>query len=187
MNVIATELPGLLVVAPRVFRDRRGFFTETYRASRYREAGIDCTFVQDNVSRSVQGTLRGLHFQVHHPQAKLVQVLAGEIYDVALDLRGGSPTYGRWYGTHLSDRDFQQLFIPAGFAHGFCVLSPEVLFAYKCSTDYRPDDEGGITWNDPDLGIDWPLDNPRVSDKDSRLPRLAACNAAQLPRERYRP
>ncbi len=172
MEILPTALPDVKILRPRVFRDNRGFFMETYHRKRYRDLGIPADFCQDNLSRSVKGTVRGLHFQVRHPQAKLVQAIQGEIFDVAVDIRPGSPTFGRWVGERLSEENLHQLYIPEGFAHGFCVLSETALFSYKCSDFYDPADEGGILWSDPDIGIDWPVDDPIVSDKDKVQPRL---------------
>ncbi len=183
MKVIKTSVKGVLIIEPPVFKDRRGFFMETYRQNRYREYGTDRVFVQDNLSFSVQGTLRGLHFQVRHPQAKLVQVMTGEIFDVAVDIRPGSPTFGKWTGAYLNEENRRQLFVPEGFAHGFCVLSETALFSYKCSDYYAPDDDGGILWSDPDLGIDWPVKEVIVSDKDGKLP----CLSELLPEQLYSP
>jgi dTDP-4-dehydrorhamnose 3,5-epimerase len=173
MNIIPTSLEGVVIVEPDVFTDNRGFFMETYHRKRYREAGISHEFVQDNLSFSVKGTLRGLHFQMTRPQAKLVQVISGEIFDVAVDVRPDSPAMGQWVGVHLSSQSRRQLFIPEGFAHGFCVLSETALFMYKCSDFYAKNDEGGILWSDPAIGIQWPVENPIVSDKDACLPRLS--------------
>ncbi len=173
MKTVKTPLDGLIIVEPQIFGDHRGFFAETHHQERYREYGIDRTFVQDNISSSVRGTLRGLHFQIKKPQAKLVQALTGEIYDVAVDIRPASATFGQWFGTVLSETDKRQLFIPEGFAHGFCVLSEKALFAYKCSDYYDSDDEGGILWSDQTLAIDWPVATPIVSEKDSRLPHFS--------------
>jgi dTDP-4-dehydrorhamnose 3,5-epimerase len=170
--VTATPLDGVIIVEPKVFGDQRGFFMETYHENRYKDAGISISFVQDNISFSVQGTLRGLHFQHPHGQAKLVQVLQGEIFDVAVDIRHGSPDFGRWTGVTLSADNRRQLYIPRGFAHGFCVLSETALFSYKCSDFYVPEAEGGICWNDPDLGIEWPVTNPILSDRDRTYPKL---------------
>ena len=182
MTVHETALPGLLVVEPRVFGDERGFFLERYHAGRYAEAGVDATFVQDNHSRSRQGTLRGLHFQRRRPQGKLVEVARGRIWDVAVDLRAGSPTFGQWAGVELSDETHRQLWVPAGFAHGFYVLSDVADVLYKCTDVYRPDDEGGIRWDDPDVGVDWPIEGaPLLSDKDRALPTLADLSSADLP------
>jgi dTDP-4-dehydrorhamnose 3,5-epimerase len=172
MKCIDTALPGVVIVEPQVFGDDRGFFLETYHQARYREAGIDCRFVQDNLSLSVRGTLRGLHYQINHPQDKLVQVITGEVFDVVVDLRPDSDTFRQWTGVRLSSESKRQLFVPKGFAHGFCVLSEEVHFFYKCSDIYRAEDEGGVIWNDPDLGIQWPVKDPVISAKDQQLPRL---------------
>lgn len=149
-------IEGLCVIEPCVHGDARGYFMETYQYNDFKEAGIDCIFVQDNQSMSVKGVLRGLHFQKQYPQAKLVRVIRGCVFDVAVDLRAGSDTYGRWYGLELSDENKKQLFIPEGFAHGFLVLSDIAEFCYKCNDFYHPGDEGGIAWNDPELGIVWP-------------------------------
>jgi dTDP-4-dehydrorhamnose 3,5-epimerase len=180
MNVKDTPLAGLLVIEPRVFRDERGMFWETYHARRYAEAGIADPFVQDNASRSVKGALRGLHYQLKRPQGKLVWVVRGEVFDVAVDIRKSSPTFGKWYGLRLSGDEPKQLYIPPGFAHGFCVLSESAEFAYKCTNLYAPDDERGIMWNDPDIGIDWPVAEPRLSPKDQRFARLRDVPPADL-------
>jgi len=182
MNIIPGKIPGLLIVAPDVYGDNRGFFTETWHQRRYAESGIDRVFVQDNLSRSVKGTLRGLHFQIRHPQAKLVQAITGELFDVAVDLRHDSPTFGKWEGVLLSDKNMRQLYIPEGFAHGFCVLSDTALFSYKCTDFYAPGDEGGLLWSDPDIGIEWPVEAPILSDKDRTYPRLKDLGRDQLPR-----
>jgi len=174
MNVIATSLPGVLIIEPRVFRDERGFFFETYHAERYRDAGLDVTFVQDNHSRSVRGTLRGLHWQVERPQGKLVRVLFGEIFDVAVDIRVDSPTFGDWVGVSLSADNFRQAWIPPGFAHGFCVTSEVAEVEYKCTDFYDPPSERGLIWNDPEVGIDWPITDPILSARDQRHPGLSA-------------
>ena len=157
IEVTTCEIEGLRVVTPTVYGDARGYFMETYNARDFAEAGIDAAFVQDNQSSSSKGVLRGLHFQIHYPQAKLVRVIAGEVFDVAVDLRAGSETYGQWYGVRLSAENKKQFFIPEDFAHGFLVLSDTAEFAYKCTDFYHPNDEGGLAWNDPDIGIDWPL------------------------------
>jgi dTDP-4-dehydrorhamnose 3,5-epimerase len=174
MNVIPTALPGVLVIEPRVIRDARGFFVETYHARRYREAGIDVTFVQDNHSRSVRGTLRGLHWQAERPQGKLVRVLVGEVYDVAVDIRLDSPTFGKWVGFTLSAENFRQAWIPPGFAHGFCVTSEVAEVEYKCTDFYDPPSERGLIWNDPDVGIEWPIQEPILSARDQQHPTLSA-------------
>ncbi|MBM4360713.1 MAG: dTDP-4-dehydrorhamnose 3,5-epimerase [Deltaproteobacteria bacterium] len=182
MNVIETALPGVLIVEPRVFGDARGFFFESFHAERYGAAGITWDFVQDNVSRSARGVLRGLHFQNPRPQAKLVQVLEGAVVDVAVDVRKGSPTFGQHVMVELSAENHRQLFVPAGFAHGFCVTSEHALFSYKCSDLYAPADEHGVLWNDPDLGIPWPIEAPSLSAKDAVYPRLRDVPDAALPR-----
>ncbi|MGE0083129.1 MAG: dTDP-4-dehydrorhamnose 3,5-epimerase [Desulfococcaceae bacterium] len=181
MNIIPTSLDGVLIVEPGVFKDPRGFFMETFQENRYRKSGIDRHFVQDNLSFSVRDTLRGLHFQIRNPQAKVVQAVSGEIFDVAVDIRPGSLTFGKWTGVILSDQNHRQLFIPEGFAHGFCVLSETAHFLYKCSDFYAADDEGGILWSDPDIGIEWPVDFPIISEKDSRYPCLSQCAPERLP------
>jgi dTDP-4-dehydrorhamnose 3,5-epimerase len=173
MKVLPTDLPGVVLVEPVVHRDTRGFFLETYNEGRYREAGITATFVQDNHSRSARGTLRGLHFQVRRMQGKLVRAVAGEMFDVAVDVRRGSPTFGRWVGARLSAENFRQIYIPPGFAHGFCVLSDVGEVEYKCTELYEAGDELAIAWNDPQIGIDWPASEPLLSAKDKAAPRLA--------------
>lgn len=175
MNVIETNLPGVRLIEPDVYGDARGFFMETFHERRYREeVGIDATFVQDNCSRSAQGVLRGLHFQISQPQGKLVFVTAGSVFDVAVDIDPDSDTFRQWYGVELSADNHLQLYIPPGYAHGFYVTSEIADFQYKCTTFYAPNDEGGIRWDDPDIGIDWPLGDsvPLVSEKDQKLPRL---------------
>lgn len=187
MKIIPTSLKEVLIIEPDVFADKRGFFMETYHQERYRNSGISQAFVQDNLSSSVKGTLRGLHYQIDQPQAKLVQVVSGEIYDVAVDIRKNSPTFGKWTGVHLSSETKRQLFIPEGFAHGFCVLSETALFLYKCSDLYAPGDEGGILWSDPAIGIEWPVTNPIISEKDNRLPCLSEIQLHRLPRVEVMP
>jgi dTDP-4-dehydrorhamnose 3,5-epimerase len=172
MKIVGCDIPGVLLIEPKVFGDRRGFFLETWNQQRYREAGIEATFVQDNLSFSGRGTLRGLHFQNPAPQAKLVSVLQGKAFDAVVDVRRKSPTFRQWRGFSLSSEDKRQLFVPAGLAHGFQVLSETVLFHYKCSGFYSPKDEITIRWDDPDLAIVWPLANPVLSDKDARAPTL---------------
>ena len=171
MKFLETGLPGVLIVEPDVIRDPRGFFLETFHAARYREGGIPYDFVQDNHSKSVRGTLRGLHAQRRRPQGKLVRVVQGEIFDVAVDIRPGSPTFGKWEGARLSAENFRQIFIPPGFAHGFCVLSETAEVEYKCTDLYDGADEVGVRWNS--AGIQWPIANPLLSPKDSALPSLA--------------
>jgi len=168
MNILPTDLPGVVIVEPRVFGDARGFFLEVFQQTRFREAGLDVTFVQDNHSRSRCGTLRGLHYQIEHPQGKLVRVIRGEAFDVAVDLRRGSPMFGRWTGVKLSDTNHRQIYVPPGFAHGFCVLSEEADILYKCTDFYYPEHERTILWNDPRLAIEWPIDEPLLSEKDQR-------------------
>jgi dTDP-4-dehydrorhamnose 3,5-epimerase len=178
MRVHTTELPGVLVIDPVVHRDERGFFVETYHAERYREHGIVAPFVQDNRSRSTVGTLRGLHLQLRRPQGKLIHVIEGEIFDVAVDVRRGSPTFGRWVSVNLSADTFRQVYIPPGFAHGFCVVSPIAQVEYKCTEVYDPASEIGIAWNDPAIGITWPIRELRLSERDSRHPTLATLGDA---------
>ena len=166
-----TEIEGVFIAEPAVFPDERGYFMETYNENDFKEEGIDLTFVQDNQSKSSKGVLRGLHFQKTQPQGKLVRVISGEVFDVAVDLRKASKTYGKWVGVRLSAENKKQLFIPKGFAHGFVVLSDEAEFVYKCTDFYKGDDEGGILWNDPDIGIEWPIEdigeeNILLSEKD---------------------
>jgi dTDP-4-dehydrorhamnose 3,5-epimerase len=182
MKVTPMSLPEVLLVEPERFGDARGYFLETWRQERYQAAGIRLPFVQDNLSRSAQGILRGLHLQHPNGQGKLVYVLEGEVFDVAVDVRVGSPTFGKWTGAQLSSADHRQLWIPPGFAHGFCVTSQAALFAYKCTAPYAAADEVGVLWNDPALGIPWPIAEPRLSSKDAALPRLAAIEPARLPR-----
>jgi dTDP-4-dehydrorhamnose 3,5-epimerase len=181
MKFLTTALPGVLVIEPDVFRDPRGFFFETFHAKKYEEGGIPGTFVQDNHSRSERRTLRGLHAQRGHPQGKLVRVLQGEVFDVAVDIRRGSPTFLRWVGVILSAENFRQCYIPPGFAHGFEVTSECAEFEYKCTDFYDPTDELRISWNDPAIGIVWPLGDPVLSDKDRAAPPTAEL-MEQLPR-----
>ena len=170
---LPTEIDGLALIEVTAHGDQRGFLAETFRAERWRELGVDVEFVQENHSRSGRGILRGLHFQLRPGQAKLVRCVRGTIWDVAVDLRRGSPTYGRWEGHELSDANHRQLFIPAGFAHGFCVFSEEADVAYKLSSYYDPETEAGIRWDDPDVGVEWPIEHPLLSDRDKLAPTLA--------------
>ena len=181
MRVIETELPGVFIIEPRVFGDQRGFFLETYHQARYQEAGILQPFVQDNHSRSRRGVLRGLHYQLVQPQGKLVWVMRGQVFDVAVDIRRGSPTFGRWVGCILDDQNMRQFYIPPGFAHGFCVLSDEADFVYKCTDYYYPESERGIAWNDPDIAIAWPIREVVLSAKDMRNPHLTEQTPENLP------
>jgi len=181
MNRIETEIPGVVILEPKVFGDARGFFMETFSAERYRQAGIGGPFVQDNISFSQKGVLRGLHFQNPNAQAKLVEVLQGEVFDVAVDIRKGSPTFGKWVGAVLNADNHRQFFVPVGFAHGFCVLSDTAMFHYKCTDYYAPASEGGIAWNDPDIGIAWPIQKPVLSPKDSAYGKLKDIPTEKLP------
>jgi dTDP-4-dehydrorhamnose 3,5-epimerase len=174
VRVINTALPGVLVIEPDVISDARGFFLETYHADKYRQHGITMAFVQDNHSRSVGGTVRGLHLQRRHVQGKLIRVIEGEVFDVAVDVRRGSATFGKWVGVTLSAENFRQCYVPPGFAHGFCVVSADAQVEYKCTDVYDPASEIGIAWNDPALGIDWPIAAPILSPRDHRNPTLAA-------------
>ena len=172
MNVVKTKLSGVLIIEPQVFSDERGFFKETFQVDRYREAGINLPFVQDNCSRSKQGVLRGLHYQRNHPQGKLVSCTQGAVYDVAVDVNPLSTTYGQYVGLELSAENHKQLWIPPGYAHGFYVISEFAESHYKCTEYYSPEDEAGLIWNDPDVAIDWPSFEPILSIKDSKLPSL---------------
>ena len=174
MKVTETRLPGVLIIEPKVHGDARGFFLETFRRAAYREAGIALEFVQDNHSRSRRGVLRGLHSQAVRPQGKLVRCSRGEVFDVAVDIDPASPTFGQWVGARLSDENHRQLWIPPGYAHGFLVLSELADFEYKCTDYYDPENEVGVAWNDPDIGIEWPLPEPLLSAKDAALPSLSS-------------
>lgn len=167
VEIKKTSIEGVLIIEPKVFGDDRGYFMETYNEPEFKAKGVPYDFVQDNQSKSTKGVLRGLHYQINHPQAKLVRVLEGEVFDVAVDLRKGSPTYGKWEGVLLSGENKKMFMIPRGFAHGFVVLSDTAIFAYKCDDVYHPNDEGGIMWNDPDIGVQWPFEGePLLSEKD---------------------
>jgi dTDP-4-dehydrorhamnose 3,5-epimerase len=172
LKVVSTGLPGVILVEPKVFGDARGHFFESYHAARYAEAGMPSEFVQDNVSRSVKGTLRGLHFQDPHPQGKLVYCARGAVFDVAVDIRKGSATFGKWFGAELSEDNHRQMWVPPGFAHGFCVLTDTADFFYKCTDFYHPEHDRGVAWDDPDIGVVWPVESPILSEKDRKLPRL---------------
>lgn len=180
MQAHSTTLPGVLVIEPNVFGDDRGFFMETYHAAKFSELGIPESFVQDNHSRSARGVLRGLHFQEPRPQGKLVRAVTGTIFDVAVDIRRGSPTFGQWFGIELNETNKLQLWVPAGFAHGFCVVSDTADVVYKCTALYEPANDKGIRWNDPRIGIRWPIADPLLSGKDAVAPLLS--DAPILPR-----
>ena len=173
MEFVPTELPGVVVIEPNVYRDSRGFFLESYHHQKYLEHGIRGPFVQDNHSHSLHGTLRGLHAQRRHPQGKLVRAVEGEMFDVAVDVRVGSPTFAKWVGVVLSGENFRQLYIPPGFVHGFCVLSNRVHVEYKCTDFYDPSDEFVVAWNDPEIAVRWPLERPELSKRDAAAPRLS--------------
>jgi dTDP-4-dehydrorhamnose 3,5-epimerase len=173
MEILKSSIPEVIVLAPPVFTDSRGYFLETYQQKKYAELGIPKPFVQDNQSYSTKNVLRGLHFQLRYPQGKLVRVTQGTVFDVAIDIRKNSPTFGKWHGEILSAENHKQMYIPENFAHGFCVLSDSAEFLYKCTDFYVPGDEGGLIWNDPQLGIKWPIDLPILSDKDAALPQIA--------------
>ncbi len=182
MNVIETLLPGVLILEPKVWADWRGTFMETYHAQRFRDMGIDLPFVQDNHSRSARGVLRGLHYQEPNAQGKLVRCTAGVLFDVAVDVRAGSPQFGKWVGVELSEQNKRMLWAPPGFAHGFCALTDGADLLYKCTAFYDPENDRSILWNDPDLAIDWPIAAPLLSPKDAAAPRLK--DAQVLPKYR---
>lgn len=176
ITVETCHIEGLKVITPTVFGDERGYFMETYNFNDFKEVGIDMEFVQDNQSASKKGVLRGLHFQIHYPQDKLVRVIKGEVFDVVVDMREGSKTYGKWFGVRLSEENKKMFFIPKGFAHGFLVLSDYAEFAYKCTDFYHPNDEGGVIWNDDEIGIEWPIEEGMeltISDKDTKWGKLS--------------
>jgi dTDP-4-dehydrorhamnose 3,5-epimerase len=181
MKIIETKLPGCVVIEPAVFGDERGFFFETWNADRYGQHGLPTQFVQSNVSSSAQGVLRGLHYQWPNPQGKLVSVLEGEVYDVAVDIRRGSPHFGQWTAVVLSAGNKRQLWIPEGFAHGFAVLSERAIFSYLCTAQYDKAADAGVRWDDASIGIDWPISEPLLSDKDAKAPLLADVAADRLP------
>ncbi len=174
MRAVPTRLPGVIIIEPDVHRDGRGLFLEPFHADKHRALGVPGPFVQDNHSRSIAGTLRGLHLQVRHPQAKLIRVIEGEIFDVAVDVRRGSPAFGQWVGVNLTAESFKQCYVPVGFAHGFSVVSEVAQIEYKCTGLYDPESEIGIAWDDPALAIRWPVEHPLLSDRDRRHPPLAA-------------
>jgi dTDP-4-dehydrorhamnose 3,5-epimerase len=181
MKRIDTTLPGVFIIEPTVFEDARGFFFESYHQSDFCKVGIDCQFVQDNHARSIQGSLRGLHYQRQFPQAKLCRVIVGEALDIAVDIRVGSPSFGKWVGVLLSAENKRQLFVPKGFAHGYLVLSDVAEFLYKCDEFYHPEDEGGVIWNDAAIGIDWNSPHPILSNKDQKNPNLSDIPSQNLP------
>ncbi|RTZ71873.1 MAG: dTDP-4-dehydrorhamnose 3,5-epimerase [Gammaproteobacteria bacterium] len=182
MKIVETEIPGVLIIEPRLHGDHRGWFMESWQAQRYADAGIEGPFVQDNMTLSRHGILRGLHVQHPHAQGKLVQVMVGEVFDVAVDIRRGSPTFGKWAGVILSGENHRQFWVPPGFAHGYMVTSGEALFSYKCTDLYHPETEFGVRWDDPDIGIDWPVVGPPVlSEKDENAPLLKEIPAERLP------
>lgn len=182
MKVIETAIPCVLIFEPRVFADGRGQFLETWSKLKYQEAGVSHEFVQDNVSYSTKGTLRGLHYQNPNGQGKLVQAIEGEVFDVAVDIRADSPTFGKSVSVILSKENHRQMYIPPGFAHGFCVLSDSAVFSYKCTDYYDQSSEGGVLWSDPDLGIDWPVSDLLLSEKDAKCPCLKDIDQSLLPR-----
>ncbi|MBI1240986.1 MAG: dTDP-4-dehydrorhamnose 3,5-epimerase [Nostoc sp. RI_552] len=182
MQVISTKLPEVKLISPTVYHDQRGFFLETFQCDRYAAQGIGSRFVQDNLSYSRRGILRGMHFQYPHPQGKLVYVLQGEVFDVAVDMRVGSPTFGQWVGEIISASNKRQLWVPEGFAHGFCVTSESALFAYKCTDFYHRETEVSLRWDDPDVGITWPISNPELAEKDAQSPYLAEIELSRLPK-----
>jgi len=182
MKIIKTDIPGVLLIEPQVFGDERGWFVETWQQERYAEHGISGSFVQDNQAFSQRGVLRGLHLQNPHGQGKLVQVISGEVFDVAVDVRRGSPYFGRWVGVSLSGKNRRQFYVPEGFAHGYCVISDEALFSYKCTDNYHPESQFAVRWDDPELGIDWPLTgSPVLSEKDKKAPCLCDLPEEMLP------
>ncbi len=180
LKLIKTKIPDVLILEPQVFHDSRGYFMESFHQKKYSEIGIPSIFVQDNLSHSVQRTLRGLHYQLKNPQAKLIMVLQGTIFDVVVDIRLGSPTFGQWVGETLSDENKRQIYVPEGFAHGFCVLSEEAEVLYKCSRFYDPTDDRGILWSDPNLAIHWPINDPILSNKDKDHPTLEEAEGREL-------
>ena len=181
MKIVETSLPEVLILQPKIYGDSRGFFLETYREDILKSAGIDERFVQDNHSRSSRGVLRGLHYQLTEAQGKLVRVTKGAVFDVVVDVRKDSPTFGKWCGTTLDEKNMHMMYIPPGFAHGFLVLSDIADFIYKCTNYYNPESEWGILWNDPDIDIDWPIEDIQLSDKDGKNPRLKDQPESRLP------
>lgn len=182
MKVLETGLPGVVVVEPSVYGDHRGFFMETWNSGRYAEFGLPSAFVQSNVSRSAAGVIRGLHFQNPHPQGKLIYVLEGRVFDVAVDIRPDSPNFRQWTGVELSADNHRQLYIPEGFAHGFCVMGKTAMLSYLCTTVYQPEYDCAIAWDDPEIGIEWPVEQGQLSNKDAAAPCLADMDMSRLPR-----
>ena len=182
MKIIETSLPGVLILEPKLHGDSRGFFLESYREDTLKELGINERFIQDNHSRSTRGILRGLHYQLTQPQGKLVRVASGAVFDVAVDVRRGSPTFGQWYGATLDEESMRMMYIPSGFAHGFVVLSNTADFIYKCTDYYHPQSEQGILWNDPAIGIEWPIEDVQLSERDINNPLLKDQSEELLPR-----
>ncbi len=182
MKIEKTPLPGVLLLHPDVYGDDRGYFFESFREPHFIEEGLPTHFVQDNQALSTKEVLRGLHYQLHYPQGKLVRVSLGEVFDVAVDIRRGSPTFGQWFGATLNDINHTQMYIPEGFAHGYSVVSDQAIFQYKCTEIYHPEDEGGLLWNDPDLNIQWPEGNKIISPKDSQLTTLKEISPERLPK-----
>jgi len=181
VKIGTTQLEGVVIIEPTVFGDSRGYLFESYNRDRFMREGIDLTVMQTNVSRSARGVLRGLHYQWPHPQGKLVSVLEGEVYDVAVDIRRGSPTFGQWAGVMLTAENHRHFWIPEGFAHGFCVVSEFATFSYQCTDLYDAKADGGVRWDDPAIGVDWPISNPLLSDKDAKAPLLADIAPERLP------
>lgn len=181
LKLIKTSIPEVLLIEPKVYKDSRGFFMETFHPNKYAEIGIRKTFVQDNYSHTKKGILRGLHYQLRYPQGKLVFVITGEIFDVAVDIRRGSPSFGKWFGTNISAENKRQIYIPEGFAHGFCVLSETADVLYKCTDFYNHEDEYGVFWSDSEIAVDWPVKTPGLSDKDSGYQKLADIPKDNLP------
>lgn len=181
MKIVQTKFDDVILLQPSAYEDNRGYFMEIHRQKEYQKAGINAVFVQDNLSYSHKGVIRGLHYQYPHGQAKLIQVLSGAVYDVCVDIRKNSPTFGKWFSTILSEENRHQVYLPEGFAHGFCVISHKAILVYKCSDYYNPESECGINWSDPNLKIDWPEKNPMLSDKDAKLPNLNDIPDVNLP------
>ncbi len=181
-KVEKSEIPEIKIITPKIYEDDRGYFFETYNENNFKKLGLPTKFLQDNQAFSKKGTLRGLHYQLRFPQGKLVRVAKGEVFDIAIDIRQGSPTFGKYEGVHLSDKNNKIMYIPEGFAHGYAVLSESAIFQYKCTEIYHPEDEYGVLWNDNDLNIDWPVHNPNLSQKDKNLPTMKSIDNKHLPK-----